>query len=456
MLGPFLQDGALRVGGRIQKSRLPLYTKHQYILPKHRLTDLIIRTYHEENLHVGPNGLLSALRQRFWILGSRSAVRKITNRCVRCFRVKPKGVTQYMGNLPKSRVTPAAPFEVTGVDYAGPFSVKQGSRKPVLVKCYIAVFVCMVTKSIHLELVSDMTSAAFIAALHRFVGRRGLVREFHSDNGSNFRGAKSELHDLYKLFRNEIAMNEVEAFCHTREIVWNFIPPEAPEFGGLWESSVKSTKFHLKRILKDTPLTFEEFSTLLSQTEAILKSRPLFSLSTDPSDEDVITPAHFLIGRPLTAVPEPSYDGIKENRLSRFQHIQQMREHFWKAWVRDYLSSLQMRGKNRERSPNVRPGMIVILHDKGLPPQCWKLGKIHAVYPGEDEFVRAVDVKVGDLVFRRPITKLSVLPIEDNSQFAVSKHSSENLDSPGEYVRDCENGLGNTDKLTALLSSTTE
>ena len=148
-------------------------------------------------MHVGPTGLLSALRQRFWLLGSRSAVRKITRRCVRCFRAKPRGVTQYMGNLPSSRVTCEAPFEVTGVDYAGPFLVKQGTRKPVIVKAYISVFVCLTTKALHLELVSDMSTVAFIAALQRFVSRRGVPREMHSDNGSNFRGAKAELHSLF-------------------------------------------------------------------------------------------------------------------------------------------------------------------------------------------------------------------------------------------------------------------
>lgn len=435
MLGPFLDDGVLRVGGRIQHSRVPYYTKHQYILPNHPLTDLIIRAYHVEHLHVGPSGLLSALRQRFWLLGSRSAVRKITRGCVRCFRVKPKRTTQYMGSLPEIRVVPAAPFEISGVDYAGPFLIKQGSRKPTLVKAYIAVFVCMVTKSIHLELVSDMTSAAFIAALQRFVSRRGLIRELHSDNGSNFRGARTELHDLFILFRDYAAVHDIEAFCQTKEIVWHFIPPEAPEFGGLWEAAVKSTKYHLKRILKEKPLSFEEFYTLLTQIEAILNSRPLFSCSDDPTEADVITPGHFLINRPMTAIPEPTYEGLKENRLSKWQHLQKMREHFWKSWSHDYLVNLQPRGKNRVRLDNVAPGTVVLVEDTNLPPQQWKLGKVVQTYPGDDGMVRVVDVKVGNTIFRRPITKISVLPIEKSSPPVPTSNQSL---CAGEDVRNCE------------------
>lgn len=344
-----------------------------------------------------------------------------------------------MGSLPGSRVTPAAPFEISGVDYAGPFIIKHGVRKPILVKAYIAVFVCLVTKSVHLELVSDMTTAAFIAALQRFVSRRGLIRELHSDNGSNFRGARSELHEVYVLFRDHCAVHDIESFCQTKEIVWHFIPPEAPEFGGLWEAAVKSTKYHLKRILKETPLTFEEFYTLLTQVEAILNSRPLFSHSDDPSEAEVITPAHFLIGRPLTAVPEPSYQGLSKNRLSRWQHLQQMREHFWRSWVHDYLVSLQPRGKNQIRRPNVNPGTVVLLEDKNLPPQQWKMGRIVRSHPGEDNLVRVVDVKVGHTVYRRPITKISILPIDDNKPRVTDQEShGKPSNRVGEDVRNSE------------------
>lgn len=319
-----------------------------------------------------------------------------------------------MGELPKQRVTPSPPFSVTGVDYAGPMLVKQGSYRPKVVKSYIAVFVCMSTKAVHLELVSDLTTDAFIAALQRFVSRRGIVLEMHSDNATNFHGAQHELHHLYELFQKEHEVDRIVRYCQTKEIEWQFIPPDAPEFGGLWEAAVKSTKNHLKRVIGNVTLTFEEMVTTLCEIEAILNSRPLFAVYNDPADPEVITPSHYLIGRPMTAIPEPTYTDVKINRLSRWQHVQLMREHFWRAWSRDYLSSLQPRKKNKMEVANLRSGMIVLIHDKNQPPLHWKLGRVTAVYPGPDGLVRAVDVFSEGSTFRRALTKLSILPIEDN------------------------------------------
>ena len=102
-----------------------------------------------------------------------------------------------MGQLPEVRVRPSKPFTNTGVDYSGPFYIKQGSkRSKTLNKCYVALFVCLSTKAIHLELVTELSTDAYIASLRRFVARRGLCRKIYSDNGTNFVGAERELRKI--------------------------------------------------------------------------------------------------------------------------------------------------------------------------------------------------------------------------------------------------------------------
>lgn len=202
--------------------------------------------------------------------------------------------------------------------------------------------------------------------------------------------------------------------CQIKEITWKTIPPNAPHFGGIWEAGVKSVKSVLKRVYKSASLTIVEFSTLLCQIEAILNSRPLFAHSNDPQDLEVLTPGHLMIDRPLTAIPEPSYNDIPSNRLSRWQHIQQLREHFWKRWSREYLTEMQVRGKWASKKANVQIGTIVLIKEDNIPPQFWRIGRIVKLHPGLDKLVRVVDVKTKSGTYTRPVHRLAPLPIQDN------------------------------------------
>ena len=132
-----------------------------------------------------------------------------------------------------------------------------------------------------------------------------------------------------------------DRFCGLRGIKWSFIPPSAPHFGGLWESGVKSLKYHLRRVIGGTILNFEEYSTLLSQIEDCLNSRPLCAVSDDARDPESLTTAYFLVGAPLTALPEPDYTQSNISHLGRWQLLQKFTQSIWKQWSRDYLHQLQ-------------------------------------------------------------------------------------------------------------------
>lgn len=226
---------------------------------------------------------------------------------------------------------PSRPFKNTGVDYCGPIYVRDAKRRNARKsKAWIAIFICLVTKAVHIELVSNLTSEGFLSALRRFISRRGKPSDIFSDNGTNFVGTNREMKELKEMFDREEVRHRIINETAVEGIIWHFIPPHAPNFGDLWEAAVRSTKWHSHRIAADSSLTFEEACTFLAQIEAILNSRPLTPLSADPEHYSYLTPGHFLIGRALVSYPEPNLQERPENRLSRWQRIEQMRQQFWK------------------------------------------------------------------------------------------------------------------------------
>ena len=266
--------------------------------------------------------------------------------------------------------------------YAGP---KKGyTRKPVLVKAYLALFICFSTKAVHLEIVSDLTTEAFLACLKRFVTRRGLPSELHSDNGMNFKGAQNDLTDLYRFLATPSTDSTVSAYLLSHRITWNNIPERVPHFGGLWEVAVKSAKFHLRRVIGSQRLDYEEFATVSSQVEACLNSRPLTSTTSHSTDGiTILTPGHFLIGRELQAYPETVIHS--DNPLYRRWNLcQAMTHHFWRRWSSEYLQHLQRAIKWRKPKLNLQPGDVVIIKDDNAFTNHWPMGRITAVFLGKD------------------------------------------------------------------------
>jgi hypothetical protein len=401
-------DGVLRVGGRLKQSDLPFEVKHQIILPRGHVSTILVRDIHQDNGHAGAQAVMAIVRQRFWPVSAKRLVKRIVKECVHCYKRRPKAAEQFMGDLPAVRVTAAHPFLNTGVDYAGPLTLKLTQRTST--KAYLAVFICMATKAVHLELVSDLTTKAFLAALTRFVSRRGLCATIYSDNATNFVGAKNEMKEVERLIAGRNHQDDITRWCSERSITFKFIPPRAPHFGGLWEAAVKSAKYHLIRIVGLTKLYFEEMATVLAKIEAMLNSRPLVPESDDPEGMTALTPGHFLIGRPLTAIAEPVFADVRSTYLTRWQLIQQMSQHFWQRWSKEYLTTLQQRTAKKDRS-HIAVGQLVLIREDSLPPLQWLLGRVTEVKPGQDGLVRVVVLRTKGGTIERPVVKTCVLPI---------------------------------------------
>ncbi|KYN03201.1 PREDICTED: uncharacterized protein LOC108773617 [Cyphomyrmex costatus] len=319
-----------------------------------------------------------------------------------------------MGQLPSERITPSRPFTHTGIDYAGPFLIKTWKGKNARTyKSYVALFVCFATSAVHLELVTDYSSDAFIAAYKRFVSRRGICTTLTSDCGTTLKGADSELRKLFSQACQE--SSTIAILLANNGTQWHFNPPSAPHFGGKWEAGVKSMKHHLVRVVGNATFTYEEMTTLLSQIEAVMNSRPLCPLTEDPDDLNVLTPGHFLMGCAPLTVPEPSLEFTNTARLSRWQLIQKTFESFWTRWSQECLQRYNACYKWNRVSPSLQVGTLVLVIDERYPPAKWPLGRIIATHPGQDGHTRVVTIKTQTSILKRPVVKLCPLPINHES-----------------------------------------
>lgn len=396
----------LRLCGRVQSENLTFDEQYPIILsPKGSIAKLIIKEAHNKSLHGGIQQTLQLTRQRYWIYQARRLTKTIISRCINCMRYNLKTQTQLMATLPINRTKPQRPFKSCAVDYLGPVGLaSKTGRNPKITKAYVCVFVCTVTRAIHLELVNDASTTEFIAAFRSFISTRGAVASICSDNGTNFVGANNWLQNIYKGGQVEKEFN----------LKWSFITPNAPHHGGLHEAAVKSTKKHLRRVIGQQNLTFREYHTLLKQVEASVNSRPICPISDDPNDLVALTPGHFLIGEPLVMLTEENdLTNVKVGRLTRWQMVQQMNQNFWARWHDEYIMHLAERTKWKNVQRNLQVNDLVIIREDNLPPSRWSIGRIIETFPAMDGFVRTVKVRTKFGEYLRPITKLGLIMQDD-------------------------------------------
>ena len=390
-LYPFMDNGVIRVGGRLahgysmtDDQRFPLLVSH-----RSKLATLAINDAHKRTLHGGPTATVAEMRRQIWVTQAMKKASACIKKCVTCFRFNSGPTQQLMGALPSSRIeAPERAFSCVGLGFAGPLTFKSGNDS---VKGYVAVFVCFASKAVHLEAVSSLTSDAMVAALRRFIARRGIPRQ-----------------------RNELEkMANAGAQSHS-SIEWLFIPPRSPNFGGLWEAAVKSMKHHLRRVMGNSILTYEEMTTILCQIEQVLNNRPLMALTNNPPQTDdifALTPSMLVNGSRLDAIPQPCLQtkDARGHPAKRFRALQQLLSQFWKRWSAEYVASLQPRSKWRQERANLSIDDVVLITDDGIPPLQWSIGRVMQLKFGHDGLARVA--LRGE--FTRPVSKLRRIPIKN-------------------------------------------
>ncbi|XP_064631625.1 uncharacterized protein LOC135489924 [Lineus longissimus] len=398
-LMPFydVDSQCIRVGGRLQKAPMPGDAKFQIILPAmHHVTRLIAADIHNKLWHGGQEHIIAEMRQQYWPVKARMVAKRAINGCFFCYLRKVRPRIPRMADLPPCRLdVTSGVFRQCGVDYWGPMMVK---LRRSTVKRWGCLFTCMSTRAIHLELADSLESDDFLLCLRAFIGRRGHPLEMYSDNGTNFKGADKELSQCLQ----ELNQNKIYGLLSPHKIIWHFNPPSAPHFGGAWERLVQSVKKALNTT--DTVLR-----TALIEVEAVLNSRPLTHNSPDPSDYTALTPNHFIIGRADNKIPPTQCQEKEINSRRRWRQCQTIADKVCRRWQQEYLPKLTARDRWTEDNKSTTIGSLVMLLDEDAPRGHWELGRVIAVYPGDDGRVRAVDVKTARNTFRRPVAKICIL-----------------------------------------------
>ena len=399
------EDGILECRGRIV-GEYPTY------LPQnHPFSRKLIEQAHLRTLHGGVGMTMAKVRECYWIPKLRQLVKRIRSECWGCkrFRVKSYEVPP-PGKLPISRTQGSTPFEVLGVDFAGPIQYKAKGKKTK--KSYLVLYGCSLTRAVHLECLKSLHVSEFLTSLKRFIARRGRPRIIYSDNGATFKSAEKWLRKVYK-------DEELNDFISRQQIKWKFNLSRAPWWGGQYERLIGLFKRAFYKSVGNGTLTFEELEDLVLDIEVALNDRPLSYLEDDV-ELPVLTPYSMLNIRP-TQVPELEAHHLEDQDLrKRAKFLQKCKNVMWRRWSREHIRSLRERHVNKGGKQMVVPrkGSAVNFQSDSTNRNTWKLGIVSETIKGKDGIARGAKVKTANGVLERAIQQLYPLELScDESNF---------------------------------------
>ncbi|XP_058817813.1 uncharacterized protein LOC131681120 [Topomyia yanbarensis] len=407
-LSPYMDDtGIIRSDSRIPEASFAAYdTRFPIILPKeHVVTRMLLEWYHRTFLHANGETVVNEVRQRFYVSTLRTIVRQIARECVMCKANKAVPVIPRMAPLPVARVKAfERPFSYVGIDYFGPIAVRVNRSTA---KRWIALFTCLTTRAIHLEVVHTLTTESCKQAIRRFVGRRGSPAEIRSDQGTNFVGANNELRKEMIAIDGQLA----ESFTNTNTR-WIFNPPAAPHMGGAWERLVRSVKVSLAAMYTSRIPNEETLATLVIEAESVVNSRPLTFIPLEAEQQEALTPNHFLLSS-SRGVVQPPKEQAEPKMVCRgdWKLCQAMLNQFWRRWVREYLPTIARRTKWFEETKPIEVGDLVVIVEEKIR-NGWVLGRVVQVMKGSDGRIRDAVIQTADGIKRRPVAKLARLDVD--------------------------------------------
>ena len=414
------KDKLIRLRTRLHlSSTVPFDTTNPIILPKSKWGERLLLEIHQDRYHCSQRQTFNELRQRFWMIGGFSYVKQqvrklcLTPRCRFRQYECPK-----MSPLPEIRMDKSEAWKHVGVDYVGPITVKHDCKEKNYgqQKCdthdkhkvWGAVFTCMTSRSVNVELIKSCTTVDFLGAFRRHVADHGRPDTFYSDQAKNFTAADKQLRQV--LIRSK---EEIRNFTYAQSypINWRYSSPTAPWANGCTERLVGIFKKQLQIALQKVPLTYDQLQTISKEICSCVNDRPL-GVTEQGSDDIQITPNMLVRGRPNTPLQTTS-----DHELSKLpyadQWIRRKRElkSFWDRWQSEYLATLSVDSKwAKGHSSVIKPGDVVTLKPETLGKNQWRIARVMEVHKNLDGLITTATVKLPNgSVLKRTLRQLALL-----------------------------------------------
>ncbi len=402
--------GIYECRGRIQ-GNYPVY-----IPPKVTLAEKIVQDAHEITLHGGVGLTMALVRQKFWIPRLRQLARSTITHCYRCKRFHAAAFHKPPpGNLPVERTEGSSPFQVIGVDYAGPIVCRMSKKKEG--KAYILLFACSLSRAIHLELLTDQTTDGFVRCLKRFIARRGRPSTIYSDNGKSFVAAEKWLKKIMKEER-------LQDYLAHHDIKWKFNLAKAPWWGGQFERLIGIMKRALYKSIGRATLFFNELEEVLLDVEIAVNNRPL-SYVEDDVQLPILTPNLMMYGQ-SNLLPETDADAIEETGLrKRARYLCRCKNVLWSRWTAEYVKSLRERHnlKHQKKRLSLKVGDVVLIQNEQRNRGKWNIGVVVKLIKGRDGEIRAARLRAGKAYIERAIQQLCPMELSCDVEEKQQDHT---------------------------------
>ena len=438
----FLKEGIVRVGGRLGNANLPFAHRYPiYLTRDSPLFALRVMEFHQISLHSGYGVTRAKLQREYWIPRSSRAIKGVIRSCYKCKRASgPPFRWPQAPDLPEERVNPATPYHTIGCDLTGHFHVQteHGTEK-----VYVALFSDTSTRHISVEVMDNMETTTFLAALRRHSATHGTPQKIISDRATYFVKSSSVLGEKV----GDEFCNQVAAALKKRGIHWQFNPAAAPHMGGHYERLIGLLKTLLKRTIGRSLLDKTEFATLTKEAACIANSR-ILGVDNPSSHRDrlPITPNHLVHGREISPLPygegdldeeeDPTFDLTDDEVVKQWRRLASRLTAFKEQFAEEYLQQLRMRHQHEHHGdpievPKIGKGDLVLMKNDELKRSLWDLALVLEILPSNDGKARAVRLKTKNGECTRPIVKL--YPLLTAEQLDPTNSGSDHNTGPAEH-----------------------